>query len=500
MGIIIKQSIKGTFYAYLGVFIGFITSGILFPKFLTVDQVGLINLLVAYAIVFAQIGSLGMNYVTTRLFPFFRNKEIRHNNYFIILILVAVTGYVLVSSGLAIFKPLIIERNIEKSLLFTDYINLLFPFIFFYLIFSVIDNYIKVLYNATLGILAKELIIRLIVLVVFVLYIVKFLKFNAFINVYVYANVIPVLVLLIYIWKQKQFFLKPTGDWAIFHQQKKSMFFVGLTGIIAGFSSIIISTIDRIMVNSYEGLGNTGVYSIGLYFATLILIPSRSLVKISSALIADAWKTNEVSKIKEIYTKSSINQFIIALLLFIGIYINMDAVIAIIGEEYSAAEQVILFLAIGNLVHMGTGVNGTIIETSVYYRYQTYFIIIMGVLVIASNFVLIPAFGIIGAACASSISLVLVNLIRCIFLYMKFKMHPFSIQFIPVILIGIITYFSANYLPGHHNPFISILIKGTFVLTVYSVLIYITRVSKDINSTAQLIVRRFLEVFNRKND
>lgn len=43
MGIIIKQSIKGTIFSYIGVVLGFVTVGLLWPKLLNADQIGLIN-------------------------------------------------------------------------------------------------------------------------------------------------------------------------------------------------------------------------------------------------------------------------------------------------------------------------------------------------------------------------------------------------------------------------------------------------------------------------
>ncbi|MHA1695338.1 MAG: hypothetical protein ACTSUG_08765 [Candidatus Helarchaeota archaeon] len=47
MGIIQKQTIKGTIYTYLGVALGFVNIGLLTPKIFSTDQIGLTNILVA---------------------------------------------------------------------------------------------------------------------------------------------------------------------------------------------------------------------------------------------------------------------------------------------------------------------------------------------------------------------------------------------------------------------------------------------------------------------
>ena len=88
-------------------------------------------------------------------------------------------------------------------------------------------------------------------------------------------------------------------------------------------------------------MNNTGVYTIAFYFGTLVVIPSRPLLKISGTLIADAWKDNDLKKINNIYYKSCINQFIIGGFLFLGIWANIDNILTILGPDYQQSKWVI---------------------------------------------------------------------------------------------------------------------------------------------------------------
>ncbi len=56
---IAKQSYKGIVYTYLGIILGFITVGILFPRFLKPEQIGLISILLSYATIFGQAANMG---------------------------------------------------------------------------------------------------------------------------------------------------------------------------------------------------------------------------------------------------------------------------------------------------------------------------------------------------------------------------------------------------------------------------------------------------------
>ena len=75
MGIIIKQSIKGSIWSYLGVIIGFVTTSYLYPNYLTTDIVGLFGLLVSYSTLFGQFSLLGIQGITSGFFRSFGIKK-----------------------------------------------------------------------------------------------------------------------------------------------------------------------------------------------------------------------------------------------------------------------------------------------------------------------------------------------------------------------------------------------------------------------------------------
>ena len=162
MGIIQKQTIRGSIITYVGVIIGFLTVGYLLPNYITTEQIGVLNLLVAYSLGFATLATLGINAISNRLFPYFRNPENKHNGYFFIIFIVSIAGFILSVIVFLSLKPLIIKNNLEKSALFIDYIHYILPLTFFTLIFLVLDIYYAVLFKAVKGIFIKEFLQRII--------------------------------------------------------------------------------------------------------------------------------------------------------------------------------------------------------------------------------------------------------------------------------------------------------------------------------------------------
>ncbi|HRW22751.1 MAG TPA: hypothetical protein P5509_12335, partial [Bacteroidales bacterium] len=156
MGIIIRQTIKGSIYSYLGAILGFINVALLMPTIFTTEQIGLTSLLISVSIILGQLGSMGFINITTRLFPYFRNKDNSHNGFLSIAILTSLAGFILCLVIYYLSKPYLISNNIEKSPLFAQYVYLLVPLIFFTIYYLLLDAYNRMLYNASFGVFLKD--------------------------------------------------------------------------------------------------------------------------------------------------------------------------------------------------------------------------------------------------------------------------------------------------------------------------------------------------------
>src|ERR1700741_1556479 len=99
---------------------------------------------------------------------------------------------------------------------------------------------------------------------------------------------------------------------------------------------------------------------------------------------------------------------------------------------------------------MGTGVNSMIIGTSIYWRFELYCNLLL-LLNIPMNIWLVKEFGIQGAAISNLIVFTVYNLIRLIFLWVKFKMQPFSLNTVGMLLNAAFSY-GISYLLFRNMP------------------------------------------------
>jgi len=481
LGIIIKQSVKGTVFVYTGLILGFVTTGILFPRIYSTEQIGLLKIIVAYSSLIAMFGTLGINGATIRLFPFFRNEAMKHYGFLAMTLLVGLVGFVLTTGLLLIFKPLIIEMNSDKSALFIRYFNYLIVLVFFQIFFSILDTYYSALLNSVHGTFLREVFQRVLIILFIGLFFFDLITFHQFVLFYILSLSLPTVYIMATLIHERQFSLQ-TNFRFLDRQMLISIISMSVFSILNGFSMIIIQNVDVIMVNSMVGLDAAGVYSICFFFGVVVCLPARSIYKIANIVSAGAWKKNDLKTIRDIYEKSCLTLFIIGLLLFLGIWVNIENIFHILGSEYIPGRWVIFFIGLGSLVDMATGANSSVFGTSKYYKVQTALLIMLVLLLVISNLILIPKLGVVGAAIGSAGSLILLNILRYLFLYFKFKLQPYNIRFIYVILIGAAAYLAASQIPVFSNYIIDILIRSTFVTLIFCLPIYVFKISEDINT------------------
>ncbi|NCB08156.1 MAG: hypothetical protein EOM73_08340 [Bacteroidia bacterium] len=400
--------------------------------------------------------------------------------------MVMIAGFILFLLIFWPMKPWLVETNLEKSTFFTEYIGLLVPLTFFTMLFVQLDYYNKVLYDAVFGTFLQEFLQRVLILLMTLLFVFQVISLHQFVWLYAASVCVKGVIIFIFLVIKGEMNLRPNLRF-IDPKLKKEMMDVALFNVLTGLGGSIIFNVDKIIVNQMLGLSATGVYTIAFFFGTLVVIPSRPLLKISGTLIADAFKQNDIPYIAGIYRKSCLNQFIIGAFLFGGIWINIDNILVILGPDYDGAKWVIFFVGIGYLIEMLTGANGYIIAYSEYYRVALYFLIVLVVLMVVTMYLFIPIWGISGAAFASALSLSLNNLMRWFYLFKKYKMQPYNVKFLWVVVSFVLAYFAVIIIPDI-QLIPDILIKSTVFTLVFGIQVLLYNISPDINALFYKII------------
>ncbi len=474
MGIIARQSIKGSIIGLLGVAVGAISRLFVATYFLSTEEIGLLDLITKICLLLFTFFILGTPQVIRKYYNQYKTKN-EDGKFIAIYFFFLVITSTVASLLYLMSKGLLVYFYQDKSPLFLEYINVPLYCILVYAVFHFFNAISNVKLRIVVPAIFYQLLNRILGIFLIFLYayyhIINLKEFTLLYTVSFFG--LPAIGLMIYI----LYFLKPKFSTfqlsdivKVFRTTSRYNFFL----IFSVASVYIIQAIDAQMIGSKLGLEEVGIYSIAFYIGAIIDIPQRALSSISFPILTKAFDEGRIKDVRNIYYKSSINQYFIGALIFSIVWINLDALFEIIpnGESYKAGKYVVFFIGIGKLFNLLMGVNKQIIEASKYYVYNLLNNVMLSILLVVLNLYFIPLNhpligGINGAAFASMLSLIFSNLISYSVLALHYNFKLINKLLVLTLVYTFIVFFVFLYCLKFSNPYSQILVSTTLISIIY---------------------------------
>jgi len=483
MGVIIRQSIVTTIISYIGVVVGYVNLLYLYPLFLSQEQIGLMRTVQDSAILMAQFAQFGLAQSIIKFFPRFMGNVLHSKNFINIILFLGLLAF-----GFFLIVFFIFENQIQgyfqhNAREFIHYTSLALWLTFITVVATLLEVYSRSLLRNILPNLLKEIVVRVLLGVLVLFYFKGFITFPdvmiGSVLVYVFCLLVLAIALIIqgYIHAKIDFKLIDPA----FRNELMSFSILSFAGT-AGL--IVIGKIDSLMVAGLLGLAPVAIYTTAYYMATVIEIPKRAMTQIAAPLIARGLEKNDYEDVKNIYQKTSLNQFILGALLLIGIGANLDSIFLLMpkGSQYATGYWVVMIVGAGKLVDMLFGPSSEIIVYSKYYRFNIILIILLAIIIITANNILIPLYGIEGAAWATALILIIFNLVKFIFIWFRMDLQPFSFAFLKVLMIIVIAWTAQWLLPRIDTIILDMIVRSTLITIIFGSLIVWSNVSPDGNN------------------
>ena len=258
-------------------------------------------------------------------------------------------------------------------------------------------------------------------------------------------------------------------------------------------------TIDGILIASLKGLGQAGIFSLAQYAANLIQIPQRSIQSIATGVLARAWKDKNYTEISRIYQRSSINMLLLSVFIFGNVWLNAGHGLTLLNiqDDYKSGLQVMLVLGILKIIDAGTGVNGIIIGTSTYWKFEFTSGVIMLSLRIPLTYILIKQYGILGSAVAELIAYSVYNFIRFEFIRRKFNMQPFNAKTAYSLILGLAGFFMAYSVFKDTEGWIAIFLRSAVFSLIMIAGTFYLKLTPDTHQLYDLAVEKIKKLRNK---
>ena len=484
MGIVVRQSFLNLISIGIAFLIGAVNTLYLYPTFLGSKLQGLIISLLAISNLLQPFISFGTQHAVIRYYSKY-NKKIDKDGLLTLSIIIPLVIVIL-------FVPIFFTYydQIRLYLFQSDQSLSKYAYVILFIavstsFFEIFYSWLRVKLKSVFGNFLKELYPRLLIAFLLISYSYGILNFENFVLFLIYGYYLRLLIVIIY-----SFFINRPRISFAFKSDFIEVFKYCLLIFLSGAASSIILDIDKSMLSSILTVENVAYYSVAVFIAAVIEIPGRAMFQILSPVVADAINKNHFKKLEGLLKKSSTNLVLVASLFFLLINLNLNDFYKMLNQDgYSIGIPIVIIVSFGKLYSMSIGCINNIISNSKYYYYTFWFSLFSSILAVVLNIYLITEYGIVGAAYATLIVLIIMNSLKLYLIKVKFNIHPYSKDTVKIIVLSILGFVIFSNLKLDFDPVLNIIVKSSLVLILYTLSAYIFRLSDDVNI--------FIDKFNK---
>lgn len=183
--------------------------------------------------------------------------------------------------------------------------------------------------------------------------------------------------------------------------------------------AISLNHTDTLMLGIFCSEEDIGKYNIAFRMAALSSIVLMAINSIVAPKISYLYKSEKYGEMEYVVQKSTALIFWLSLPIFIIYIIFGTEVLTIFGSEFSVAFWALIILSVGQLFNTLTGPVLQVLNMTEGHFLAAKLSFIAAITNIGGNYLLIPVYGIEGAAFATSISIILLNTLSTVAIYRR---------------------------------------------------------------------------------
>lgn len=361
------------------------------------------------------------------------------------------------------------------------------PMAFFMLYQTIFETNANVRMHIVVPRAVRELITRIGLLVVYLLYAFEIVNIDGFVVALCGVYAIAALCNIVYLFSLGKVSLRPDIDFLRNNRSLLRQYFL-YTGflLVSAVASVLAPTLSTFFITAEMGLNYTGIFAIATYIAVMVSIPYRSVTAIASPQLATSIKEKNHSEMTHLTQQVSSTLLLVAGIILCVIWVNIDLIFHILpnGETYAAARYVVLVLGISQLIIATCSFTSAALNYSRFYAFSLLFSFILTASSILLNNMLIPQWGMDGAAMSNLISYAIYFVLIVLTVRIALKVPTFTSQHFKIFgliaLIFVLNYLWQTYLPIHHI-WLSSIVRSIVLLGGGCAIAWFGKLSPDIN-------------------
>lgn len=289
---------------------------------------------------------------------------------------------------------------------------------------------------------------------------------------------------------------------------RRSFFSYSFPLLFFGIVSMLFYWVDSFFLGYFKGVESVGFYNAAVPIAVLLSITPELFMQLFFPMINRHYSNKNFELIKQLSKQLGKWVFMVNFPIFILIFVFPGAAINILfGSQYLIAENALRILIFGSFVASITVISNNLLSMAGKSKLVLIDIVLACLTNVILNLFLIPlpsilgidnSLGINGAAIATTLSIIFLNILFFLQAKKYLKIMPIRIKMINIVLIGLIPAIALFYLrtlfPSQNIFLIALLTLG--FLGAYTLLILI---SKSLDRNDLMIIQAIRKKMFNKN-
>lgn len=195
--------------------------------------------------------------------------------------------------------------------------------------------------------------------------------------------------------------------------------------MLTGSMFFILGWTDNIILGIFRSSEEVGMYDAAFKLSTLSAIVLLAINAIQAPVFSELYHKKEMGRLQKIIFQSNRLLFFTSLPLTAILCFFPEAILGFLGEGFKGAWLALILLSIGNFINSITGSIGILLQMSGHQKQYNNIITSTAIGSVILNFILVPHYGLVGAAISSSAAKIIQNLLSVA--YAKKELNIISI-------------------------------------------------------------------------
>lgn len=195
--------------------------------------------------------------------------------------------------------------------------------------------------------------------------------------------------------------------------------------------------IQTLFLGALHTIASVGVFTVVSQVNLVGTMFHDSIVTSSMPIVSELHGRGERERLAGFYQTMTKWTFTLNLPLFLIVLSFPGPILSVFGEDFVEGALALIILACGSLIDVGTGICGVVLNMTGHTPMSLLNTIVLSFLTVALNLLLIPRWGLTGAAVAAFASTGVVNLMRLLEVLFLLRLVPYNVRFVKPIVAGL---------------------------------------------------------------